>query len=169
MNLHQIKEKYSGQVPTPLVSIAHDLGIEIYEVDNLKDSECGSISNEGGKFVIYVNAKHPSTRKRFTVAHELAHFFNDKEKLKLNQENEHIDSVKQPVSLHRDNDREMTQEEKKIEIEANKLAADILMPEQEFKAEWSRTATIEELAEKFQVSTSAAAIRASTLLGCTTF
>lgn len=161
--LEAIHEKYKGQLPKPIVAIAADLGLAIYQTNELTDSQSGSLSYENGRFLIYVNERQPLTRKRFTIAHEIAHFLKHRDKMK--GQVEHIDTVVQPVGgvLYRATDRCLSSEEKQLEVEANKIAAEILMPEDEFLDIWDTASSIEEVAEKFQVSASAATVRAGVL------
>lgn len=166
-NDQQILNKHKGQIPVPIVAIASDLGIKIYETLDFDDAHSGSITKNGESFVIYLNATHSPKRKRFTLAHEIAHFLLHKKQLEGGAE--HIDSTKQLIdevitTLNR-NKNVIDINERKMESEANNLAACILMPELEFKAVWSEVGSIEELAERFNVSDSAAAIRSKAVLG----
>lgn len=155
----EIQDKYEGIFPLPVVKLANDLGIEVYETDELEDSQSGSIVKTGDKYIIQVNSKHPPTRKRFTIAHEIGHFIQHKEEL----ENEHIDEGKRPIVLA--NRSKIPQGKNvKMEKEADAFAADLLMPVAEFKRVWDKSTSIEEVAEYFNVSQSAAAVRAGTLL-----
>lgn len=157
MDLTQIKEKYKETIPVPIVNIATELGLDVYETDDFKDDLSGSIKKEGERFVIYVNSHQSPWRKRFTIAHEIAHFLKHKDKIDV----EHFDSVKQPSpELHREDGVVMTQEERKIEQEANEIAADILMPKEAFLREWEKSTDIADVAKIFGVSASAATVRA---------
>lgn len=156
-------EKYKAFFPVPLLDLANDLGLEIYETNDLPNHQSGSLFHENGKFKIFVNAKHPLTRKRFTVAHEIAHYVLHKDKFAIGEE--HIDDVKTPIKELKRANAPMTDEEKRMEIEANAVAADILMPEEEFRKVFDVATDIKEVAEKFRVSESAAAFRAQHLLG----
>ncbi len=162
-----ILKKYKDQVPVPVVNIAKDLNLDIYELDNLADNQAGSIfPDENGRFIIYVNAKHNPARKRFTIAHEIAHYLLHRDKI---AHAEHFDGVRQPVNapslLREDGRTDMTAEDKKMESEANSLAAEMLMPTQEFKKIWEMASSIEEVAKRFNVSVSAALVRAKYLCG----
>lgn len=165
--LSQAITKYKGQFPVPIIGIAHDLGLEIYETEDFSDDESGSIRKEGGKYVIYVNKRHAPTRKRFTIAHEVAHFA--KHRQHLDTVAEHVDDTHQFIGreavLMRSDGRVLTEKEKTMESEANRIAAEILMPEEEFQKVWAESTSIEEVAEKFFVSPSAATVRAERLYG----
>ncbi|HVN75226.1 MAG TPA: ImmA/IrrE family metallo-endopeptidase [Thermoanaerobaculaceae bacterium] len=114
-----------------------------------------------GRLFIGVNALHPRTRRRFTIAHEIAHLI-------LHQhEDLHIDEA---FVIELRNDRSSMAVDEK-EIEANQFAAELLMP-----AAWLRddlhdrridlesdNEAIAELAAKYQVSVQAMTIRLSAL------
>jgi len=92
---------------------------------------------------IFVNEKDPFPRQRFTVAHELGHFF-----LHLTDKEDGVfvsfRSLKSPQ-----------------ETEANKFASDLLMPAALLKEEHKKAfiATAEYFAELFEVSRKAMQIR----------
>lgn len=155
-----IVRKYGNTLPVPIISVANDQGIDVYETDEFKDDESGSIQKEGEKFVIYVNSKHSPARKRFTIAHEIGHFLLHSDKLETK---EHIDQVRRPV-LMRSKTSKANKEELNMERDADEAAASILMPEAEFKKIWTESKTVAEIAEIFNVSESAATVRAGKLL-----
>lgn len=161
-NVQNVLNKYKGIYPTPLVSMAKDLGIKIYETYDLKDNQAGLIRKEKDNYVIYLNIHDSSRRKRFTIAHEIGHFILHKDIL---EKRELIDDIRQPI-LNRNTDKSQ-KEKQQIEIEANIFAANILMPEKEFKKKFNQSNSVEEVAKYFSVSTAAAAIRAKDLLGLT--
>lgn len=139
---HQIKP---AVITTP---IAKELGMNVYEVDGWSNNLSGKLrkdpQSESG-FSIYINKNHALVRRRFTVAHEIAHFIL------------HRDLIKDCIvddALYRSGLSNA------IEAAANKLAADILMPWHLVnKAVDSGMNTIEALAREFNVSNSAMAIR----------
>lgn len=136
---------------TDVIALSDNLGIEVYQAD-MPDSQNGYIEYDKDKndTFIVVNQNHPVTRQRFTVAHELSHFVNDYERLLVEGR---LDRVK---SMHSNG----------IEAAADKLAAEILMPEKQTRSfieslnpdeSWSKR--IELVADKFKVSRSMAIIR----------
>ena len=165
MTLQKIQQKYSNQIPVPIVKIAKNLGIVVYEVDHLPDRQSGLIKKVNGKFVIFVNDKHAVTRQRFTVAHEIAHFIKNKDFLE--SEGEHQTVFRQPVgnnaALHRAMGLELSPEQRQREVEANKIAAQLLMPEEAFKQAWLQASSVKEVADKFLVSEAATTIRGKEL------
>ena len=135
--------------PIETVPLAEDLGIEVYRVGGWKDDLSGMIKKEGeGKknsYAIYTNKNHPATRRRFTIAHEIAHYLLHKELIGDGI----VDDALYRSGLPG-----------KIETEANELAAEILMPWRLiYRAMKEGHNTIPELAEIFQVSKSAMSIR----------
>ena len=127
--------------------MAKELGIKVYYVSwkDQKSDLSGLIKrdtqddSESG-YVIYVNQKHPRTRRRFTIAHEIAHYVL------------HKDLIGDGVS---DDALYRSGLSSKIEAEANRLAAQILMPEVYINREISNSnegINIEKLAKTFDVS-----------------
>lgn len=171
-SLEQLQQEYSGIRPKPVVKIAKDLNIRVFGTASFEDDHSGSIARENGEYVIYVNKNHPVTRQRFTIAHEIGHFLEHKSHLDSGTEFE--DGVKRKVSngeghLERRSGVLMSTEQIGMEKKANEIAADILMPKEEFIEIWNQYDTIEEVAEIFGVSDAAVAVRAKVLLGETIF
>jgi len=159
-NIKRILEQYSNTVPVPVVAIAGELGAEVYESSILPDSKSGSIcKKECGGFEIVVNANHSTNRKRFTIAHEIAHIILHSDILEKIKTFE--DFSKRPVMLNRENGSNNSST--KIEKDADKLAGEILMPDKIFKNVWGTSNSVEEVADYFQVSQSAANMRAGML------
>jgi hypothetical protein len=106
-------ETFQDAAPVRLPDLARSLGVPV-KASTLGPGISGEIrpADEGG-FVIRVNRHDPPKRQRFTVAHELAHFLLHRDEIGTGIE----DDV-----LYRSNlsDRR--------EQQANRLAADILMP-----------------------------------------
>jgi len=138
--------------------------LEKYCVD-LEDSVLGEIKKEGESYVINIQALDHYYRKRFTMAHELGHFELHKDLL-----GDGVDETKEYTRLYRRNNRISISEE----VEANKYAADKLMPELAIKEVSSLVQVINKdgeidlnildyLYKKFQVSKTALANRLRTL------
>ena len=160
--LQNVAEKYQRQLPVGIVEMARDLSIEMYHTDGLKKGQSGSIAYEDGGYVIYVNVNETPARKRFTIAHELGHWALHQDFLK--QQGELIDSAKQTTdgALYRAPGE--TPGGQKRENEANQIAAELLMPAEQFRRIYEQADSIEEVADRFGVSASAASVRAKTLL-----
>ncbi len=160
MDNNTILEKYTKLVPVPIVALAQELGLKIYETNELKKNESGAIKKEGDDYVIYLNASDPTTRKRFTIAHEIAHFLLHKELLDNNRE--FVDTAQQPTTLYR-SAGDTPSEDRRYEIEANMKAGELLMPEQTFIEAYTQADSIIDLARQYKVSPSAATVRSQIL------
>jgi len=160
--IEEIIKKYSNITPVPVVNLANDLGLKVYLSDDFSPQQSGSLVKEKNDFVIYVNKNNSPVRRRFTVAHEIAHYILHKDQFVENSE--HIDPLKQIIELKREDGKPRTVKEQKIETEANSLAAKILMPDDSFRRIWQESDTIEQVADRFEVSQSAASYRGQALL-----
>jgi Zn-dependent peptidase ImmA (M78 family) len=161
-------EKESITPPVNLMALAGRLRIEVYLSGSMADEESGVIRYESSsqKYKVYVNEKHSAKRKRFTLAHEIAHFVCDQDYLEQN--GEIVESKKyarQDAFLNRASGLASNSDMVWRDIRANKFAAELLMPSCSFIEMWKKYETIEELAEKFNVSLHAAKVRTETLLG----
>lgn len=103
-----------------------------------------------GMFEIGVNSNHSSTRQKFSMAHEYAHYRLHKGHLSQLAEGERI--------LHRSDERNV------LEQQANSFAAEILMPEDIFREEVRRSSgEVAVMAKRFGVSPLALRYRAKNL------
>ncbi len=110
-------EKHSiTEPPVPVEHIASAEGLPIIETVYGGDVS-GALIRANGMVGIAVNSTHHPNRRRFTVAHELAHF-------KLKHEGEHVD--RDFTVLRRDG--KSSEANDSLEIEANAFAACLLMP-----------------------------------------
>jgi hypothetical protein len=147
----QIIAKYQSHAPVDVVAIAAELGINVWETKSFPDSISGKIFKDplnGGKsgFSILVNANHSLTRKRFTIAHEIGHFVWHRHRL---ESGEVVDDA-----MYRSG---VTAKE---ETEANRFAADLLMPFPLIRSLMAAgIKSPEQLATKLQVSLAAMRIR----------
>lgn len=117
-NFFETLGEHQRSAPVNVIGFANDLGIKVWTSEKLgtgisgklfKDPELGGVSG----YAIVVNGAHPEVRRRFTIAHEIAHFVL------------HRDAVGAGIS---DNEFYRSSLSNKLETEANKLAAEILMP-----------------------------------------
>lgn len=136
--------------PVPVDKIAKAMGVQL-KFSPLDDELSGMVFIKEGTPIIGVNSLHHPNRQRFTIAHELGHLVMHRNIL----ENEvHVD--KQFKILMRDNLASSGTDN--IEIEANKFAAELLLPSflldellsKEFDIE--DEGPLEALAKKFKVS-----------------
>jgi len=104
--------KHQSSFPIKVGAIAKDLGLDV-KSSTLKAGISGEIKEVEGTVFIKISRHDSKERQRFTLAHEIAHFLLHKDKLSEGIE----DTV-----LFRSNLSD------KLEVEANKLAADIVMP-----------------------------------------
>lgn len=106
-------EAFQDAPPVRLPELARALGVPI-KAATLGPGISGEIRpDDDGGFVIRINRHDPAKRQRFTVAHELAHYLLHRDEIGTGIE----DDVLYRSSL---SDRR--------EQQANRLAADILMP-----------------------------------------
>ncbi len=102
------KEKGSVDV----IQLAQNLNVPVYVVED-DDDFCAQIrySSENSSFAILVNKNHSATRSRFSIAHEIAHYVKDHNR------------IKEQGVMNRKGEGEAD-----IEKQADELAAEILMP-----------------------------------------
>lgn len=113
-----VLRRHQEKAPIETIPLAHDLGMNVYKVNDWDDNISGKIQKDddlGGEsgYAIFVNGRHPEQRRRFTIAHEIAHFIL------------HAHMIGDGIfddALYRSNKSHY------IEVEANQMAADILMP-----------------------------------------
>ena len=138
--------------PVGIIALAHEFGLKVYTA-TLPSDVSGQIERDpvsGGTsgYSIVVDCADPEPRQRFTIAHELAHF--------LLHQSDIGDGVAES-RLYRSRLRNLQ------EVEANALAADILMPYDKLgeiiDAERWRDAPLDEVAAKFNVSKSSLKVR----------
>jgi hypothetical protein len=140
--------RFTTTVPVDIVGLSRALGVEVHQAklgnnsgEIFRDLVRGGFSG----YSILVNSADPRIRKRFTVAHELGHFLRHRNRIS----NRLVDDRMYRSRL--DHTRE---------AEANRLAADLLMPRRligQFRR--SGVVSVEELASRFEVSVDAMEIR----------
>lgn len=136
------------ELPVRVGDIARKLGLPV-KASTLPAGISGEIRPAGGSFEIKVNRHESRGRQRFTVAHELAHFLLHRE---------HIGAGVSDDALYRSSLSDAR------EAEANRLAAQILMPRERIRAAFAETTgpieeRIKALSEIFGVSEAAMSIR----------
>lgn len=106
-------EAFQDAPPIRLPELARALGVPI-KAATLGPGISGEIRPDGGEgFVIRINRHDPAKRQRFTVAHELAHYLLHRSEIGTGIEDDVL--YRSELSDRR-------------EQQANRLAADILMP-----------------------------------------
>ena len=153
----------SATPPVDVQAIAKKLRLKVVHAE-LGEDVSGLLISKGDSTVIAVQENDPPNRKRFTIAHEIAHFC-----LRHQFEpGEHVHVDRGHLITPR-NARSSSGVDLK-EIEANQFAASLLMPSKlllrsikALKVKSLCDDHVEQLAEKFQVSEQAMTIRLSTL------
>ena len=134
--------------PVPIIKLSKRLGIKSVQKSPLGKRTSGRIYRKSGDYIIQTNMGEPWKRRRFTIAHELAHFLLHKDKIG--------DGITENA-LYRSG------LPSRDEVDANRLAADILMPDAKIQDFINETGTehvtIASLAKVFGVSVSAMTVR----------
>ena len=117
-----LQEAGMAQAPVPVDEIAQYLGIRVDEAE-LGEECSGMLVREEESAVIGVNMNHHEHRKRFTIAHEIAHFM-------LHGGEAYIDKPPH-IDFRAADSGSGTQQE---ETEANQFAAALLMPADQVRA-----------------------------------
>lgn len=143
--------QHQEAAPVDVTALANDLGLTVYDDYQLEPGISGMIMQDpSGEspsgYVISVNGREGYTRRRFTVAHECAHYLIHRAKIG--------DGIFDDAMYRSE---KMNNQE---EFEANNLAADLLMPRHLIAAQVrSGFSDISQLAELFQVSAAAMRVR----------
>ena len=153
-----ILRRYTAQPgPVDTVGLIRALGID-YAEEPMPAGDSGRIVCDAeGRCRIIVNMAERPQRKRFTAAHELAHFLLHRDLLDARG---HLDRLFDEAAM-RNPDSPLSH---KHEVQANRFAADLLMPAAEIRADYDpRTDNVAELAKRFDVSKKAMTIRLKSL------
>lgn len=116
----QIFRRHQTAAPVDVLGIARDLGIAVFQSEELGGPNLsGKLfrdTKHGGRsgWSIIVKASDPLVRQRFTIAHEIAHFVLHKDKIR--------NGVLTDDEFYRSGLSSLE------ETQANRMAADILMP-----------------------------------------
>jgi hypothetical protein len=145
----QIIRHFTQQAPVDVTALAGALGIKVWEkpLVNISGMVAPDPHNGGTSgYSIYVNSTDSETRRRFTIAHEIAHF--------LLHRNKDTKEFKDNIQYRSPG---MSDE---LEAQANRLAADILMPRRLIRQLLDQGVTQpNDLAKKLGVSARAMEIR----------
>lgn len=129
-------------VPLNVLAVAEFLGVEVLE-EAMDDDLSGYLEVRDGHWVAGVNAYHHINRKRFTIAHEIAHLLLHSSKKSFFQDK---------TFARREADRSET-EGTSMEREADAFAAALLMPANDVRQAINEgTTSLSDLADKFKVS-----------------
>jgi hypothetical protein len=141
--------QHQREAPVDVVKLAQAFQVNVWE-DALGDDISGKLfrdADSGGEsgYSIVVNEPESFRRKRFTVAHELAHFLLHRKE---------VDSGVQDDVYYR------SKLSNAMETQANRLAADILMPYSLIKTlQDAGVKDVMGLANRLEVSVAAMSIR----------
>lgn len=142
--------EFQKRTPVDLAGLAKRLGL-IVKSATLDPGKSGEIRPDGeGRYIIKVNRHDSIGRQRFTVAHEIAHFLLHRER---------IGNGISDDALYRSSQSD------EIEWEANRLAADIVMPSRAIEDAIATAEKLgitnyrDELADRFKVSPTAMGIK----------
>lgn len=156
------------KLPVDLLQIAKNYGIKVFDVDFEqmgKKSISGAIRYIDGEFSILLNKTESENRKRFTLAHELGHYFLDNDALKSSLI--HVDTLYRPASPQYSYVAKQENDSKDIELtnenEIDYFAGALLMNKMLVKKLVGLNTPINELADVFKVSVSAMTVRLDVL------
>jgi Zn-dependent peptidase ImmA (M78 family) len=150
-----------SQPPVPVDEIVRALGAQLRYVP-YEGELSGMLYQEKNSPLIAINSLHHPNRQRFTIAHECGHMllhgdqemFIDRGSIKYNRDAKSAEGTNNK------------------EIEANRFAAELLMPRKFLEKDLANMAldvedesTINELAKKYKVSLQALAWRINRLFG----
>lgn len=140
-----------------LMTQKYNIGLLFYD---FADEISGVLVEKSGQFTIGCNKHHHENRQRFTIAHELGHYF-----LKHQRQGFFVDESTLFFRANASTPGESAQER-----EANAFAASLLMPKPfmekyllENKVDFSDDEALGNLAKAFSVSTGAMAFRLANL------
>ncbi|WP_164749833.1 ImmA/IrrE family metallo-endopeptidase [Nitratireductor alexandrii] len=155
----ELIERYTADAPVRIETLIEALGVELERKAELHPRIAGQIERlDDGTFKISVNKDDHYYRRRFTMAHELAHYL-----LHRNLIGSGVDDTKayRSLDIGRFNNRQILPEH---ETEANRIAAKLLMPARLVRACYEDThGDVSEMAKRFQVSAEAMGYRLQSL------
>lgn len=130
---------WDGLLPVRPVAIAYSMGISVFTQSGMDVSGWIGLDTNGQPQIVY-NADEPESRQRFTIAHEVGHFARG-----------HLSGWERMLRDPRENFFSSSRSPK--EVEANRFAAELLMPEDTVKLVVSTGMhSISSLARLFRVS-----------------
>lgn len=148
-----------NNIPVNIEGVIRLYGIDLDKNANIADGISGEIRkvNEE-KYKISIQKKDHYYRKRFTMAHELGHFLLHKDKI-----GDGVNDSPAYRTVDKDDlyNEQITEEQ---ETEANRFAANLLMPKEALEYYLNKeNKSLDEMSIIFQVSQKALGIRAGNL------
>jgi Zn-dependent peptidase ImmA (M78 family) len=153
-------------MPVPVEYVAHRLGLRVESV-RLGEDVSGLLVLHGNLATIGYNEEQSLVRQRFTVAHELGHFC-----LHAAEAHESGLFIDKKFRIEYWRDGTSSTGSQTQEIEANRFAASLLMPEElvrktiiqpGYQIDEGDDDALQELASKFEVSVQAMSLRLASL------
>ena len=145
-------------IPVPIDSIA--MSLDIASIDPLPSkikSFEGVLLKKDWQGFIFFNGLSPLSRQRFTIGHELGHWM-----IPSHLTGDQLSCTKQQISNSYTKGQAISKEIR-IEIEANRFSAQILMPEKEFRIDTNKNEPdlrhIFAVSQKYNVSMVACCLR----------
>lgn len=152
LRMYQIINRFREKAPVDLEGLASALGIDV-ALAYLDPDISGQIECKNDRYKITLNAEDAPLRRRFTLAHELGHFVFHRHLIGDGlDDNRAYRSTN--VGLYHNTDIGPSHE-----TEANRFAANLLMPPELISAYKGQGLGYQEMAEKFEVSDAAMKIR----------
>lgn len=146
-------KRAQSRYPVDLDGLCQELGITVHQ-SWLDDDVSGELVPANGRYLINVNAAHGARRQRFTIAHELGHYFHHRDLIGTGIDD---DRAYRSTSAGRYHNTRVGPRE---ETEANRFAANLLMPHNliaQLRSEGKTTP--QSMADALQVSLPAMRIR----------
>ena len=140
------------QPPVDLKIILEKEGIEYEEADYFPDDVDAMIIPTEGAIVAVVNMKQHPNRRRFSLAHELGHYFMNHDR----------SEVLDRMTVDWEEVRQCRNSKDPQESEADIFASELLIPLAFLKKVYTKAMTIPDVAEIFQVSEAAASVAITT-------
>lgn len=149
----EILNKARESVPVPVKTLPSMLGIKLHSAF-LVPGISGMLEKSGDTFLLTVNATDTDTRQRFTLAHEIGHYMLHRHLVGDGLDDDRAYRSTEVGKYHN------TLIGPKEEREANKFAANLLMPREAINRERAKDGmTVPQMARLFGVSEHAMSIR----------
>lgn len=143
--------------PVDPILIARSEGIGVFYAEFDDNNIAGMLHKDDGQWEILVNALDPPKRQRFTIAHELGHYFLHHDQ----KENKFVDTE---GCIFRSSELEIEEHQKRLEVQANMFAASLLMPRSLVLDAMLDTEDLGDLSQIFLVSRAAIGHRVSRVI-----
>lgn len=155
----RLRRQFGTQGELNVEELAKSLGITVHRTADIPEGVSGLLVSRGELVTICVREPEPPQRQRFTIAHELGHWYLNHQR----QAGQHVHVNRGNMISQRGRLAAEGVDDK--EVEANQFAAELLMPAHEIREAVKersrplREQDIAELAEHFNVSIQAMSFR----------